>query len=69
MFSKDDLEEASEDDIIAEILDPDADIIDLVWTEFVPLGINLIVNDKSGRVKVNDRFTQTILIALIDRQG
>jgi hypothetical protein len=26
----------------------------LVWNEFVPLGINLLLNDKSGRVKVVD---------------
>ena len=53
LISQDDLEEASEDDIIAAIPDPLADEIDLVWTEFLPLGINLVVNDKSGMVKVN----------------
>ena len=31
-----------------------ANEIDLVWTEFVPLGINLLLNDKSGFIKVVD---------------
>lgn len=50
----DDLEPADANSVIAAIQDPWADEIDLVWTEFVPLGINLVVNDKSGLVKVKD---------------
>jgi hypothetical protein len=51
--SKNDLEEADDNSIIAELPDPAADEIDLVWNEFVPLGINLIINDKSGFVRVS----------------
>ena len=41
-------------DIVASIDDPTANEIDLVWSEFVPLGINLLLNDKSGKIKVVD---------------
>ncbi len=51
-FAQDNLEKATENDIIAATPDPADSEIDLVWTEFVPLGINLILNDKSGKVKV-----------------
>ena len=44
----------NENDIVAVPPDPKGNEFDLVWTEFVPLGINLIMNDKSGRVKVVD---------------
>mmetsp|Transcript_12899 Transcript_12899/g.19346 ORF Transcript_12899/g.19346 Transcript_12899/m.19346 type:complete len:1397 (-) Transcript_12899:25-4215(-) len=49
-----DLDEVNENDIVASIEDPYANEIDLVWTEFVPLGINLLLSDKSGKVKVVD---------------
>jgi len=41
-LTMDDLVEASEDDIIAATLNENE--IDLVWTEFVPLGINLLTD-------------------------
>ena len=40
--------------VSATIFDPLANEIDLVWNEFVPLGINLLLNDKSGKIKVVD---------------
>lgn len=39
---------------MAIIDESNANEIDLVWTEFVPLGINLLLNDKSGFIKVVD---------------
>jgi hypothetical protein len=39
---------------VAIIDESNANEIDLVWTEFVPLGINLLLNDKSGFIKVVD---------------
>ena len=53
-LQKDGLNEVNKNDIVAVIADPRANEIDLVWNEFVPLGINLLLNDKSGKVKVVD---------------
>ena len=48
------LREVSKNDIVAMVEDPSANEIDLVWKEFLPLGINLVLNDKSGKIKVVD---------------
>ena len=53
-LSIDRLREVSKSDIVAMVEDPSANEIDLVWKEFLPLGINLVLNDKSGKIKVVD---------------
>lgn len=53
-LSIDSLREVSKNDIVAMVEDPTANEIDLVWKEFLPLGINLVLNDKSGKIKVVD---------------
>jgi len=62
------LDTVNESDIVAAINDPATNEIDLVWTEFVPLGINLLLSDKSGKIKVVDfpRGSQARKVA-IDR--
>lgn len=64
--TKDHLDTVNESDIVAAINDPTANEIDLVWTEFVPLGINLLLSDKSGKIKVVDfpRGSQARKVAL-----
>jgi len=53
-LSIDNLREVNKNDIVAMVEDPTANEIDLVWKEFLPLGINLVLNDKSGKIKVVD---------------
>lgn len=53
-LSIDSLREVNKNDIVAMVEDPTANEIDLVWKEFLPLGINLVLNDKSGKIKVVD---------------
>mmetsp|Transcript_32274 Transcript_32274/g.37632 ORF Transcript_32274/g.37632 Transcript_32274/m.37632 type:complete len:1352 (+) Transcript_32274:164-4219(+) len=53
-LTMDDLAEANEEDIITATPDPLANVVDLVWTEHIPLGINLIANEKGGRVRVQN---------------
>eukprot|EP00559_Dactyliosolen_fragilissimus_P006691 CAMPEP_0184869238 /NCGR_PEP_ID=MMETSP0580-20130426/33464_1 /TAXON_ID=1118495 /ORGANISM="Dactyliosolen fragilissimus" /LENGTH=1429 /DNA_ID=CAMNT_0027370603 /DNA_START=37 /DNA_END=4323 /DNA_ORIENTATION=+ len=65
-LTMDDLAEATEDDIIAAAPDPHANEIDLVWREFLPLGMNLLMNDESQQIKVADfpRGSQARKIAI-----
>lgn len=68
-LSIDSLQEVSKSDIMTFIDDPTANEVDLVWKEFLPLGINLVLNDKSGLIKVVDfpRGSQARKVC-IDRQ-
>ena len=65
-LTMDDLIVASKDDIIAASPDPYENEVDLVWNDFVPLGMNLLMNDKSGFVKVVDfpRGSQSRKVAI-----
>jgi len=52
-LSLDDLAEVSEEDLIEAIEETNNDI-ELVWREHLPLGMNLLMNDDSGLIKVVD---------------
>jgi len=64
-LNMDDLEEVSESDLIDATPDPRANEVELVWREHLPLGMNLLMNDDSGLIKVTDlpRGTQARLVA------
>jgi len=49
-----DLEIATKKDIVEASPEPDSDLIELVWRERLPLGMNLLLNDESGKLKVVD---------------
>lgn len=49
-----DLEEAGQEDIVATVSEEDSNVIELVWRERLPLGMNLLLNDVSGNLKVVD---------------
>jgi hypothetical protein len=49
-----DLEEAGLEDIIAAKPVEISNLIELVWREQLPLGMNLLLNDESGQLKVVD---------------
>ena len=46
--------EADQQDIIEEQGAPDRTRIELVWRERLPLGMNLLMNDESGFLKIVD---------------
>lgn len=50
----DDLEELTESDLIDVEPDPYYNDIELVWREHLPLGLNILMNDESGQLKVVD---------------
>jgi len=49
-----DLEIATQKDIIEASPEPDNASIELVWRELLPLGMNLLLNDEGGQLKVVD---------------
>lgn len=49
-----DLEEAGLEDIVAAKPVEKSNLIELVWRERLPLGMNLLLNDESGQLKVVD---------------
>ena len=49
-----DLAEVTETDVIDATPDPNDLVYDLVFRDQVPLGINLLLNDESGMVRVVD---------------
>lgn len=49
-----DLEVATEKDIVEATPEPDSALIELVWREHLPLGMNLLLNDESGQLKIVD---------------
>eukprot|EP00531_Pseudo-nitzschia_arenysensis_P016761 CAMPEP_0116154120 /NCGR_PEP_ID=MMETSP0329-20121206/21608_1 /TAXON_ID=697910 /ORGANISM="Pseudo-nitzschia arenysensis, Strain B593" /LENGTH=1498 /DNA_ID=CAMNT_0003651073 /DNA_START=118 /DNA_END=4614 /DNA_ORIENTATION=- len=49
-----DLEIATEDSIVEASPEPDSSLIELVWREHLPLGMNLLLNDESGQLKIVD---------------
>lgn len=49
-----DLEEASRKDIVAAEPEEETNLIELVWKDRIPLGMNLLLNDESGLLKVVD---------------
>ena len=49
-----DLEVATEKDIVEASPEPDSSLIELVWREQLPLGMNLLLNDESGQLKIVD---------------
>lgn len=51
---QEDLEETTQEDIVAEETIEETNIIELVWRERIPLGMNLLLNDESGLLKVVD---------------
>ena len=51
---QDELVEADDDVIIASQPDEDEGLVELVWRKNLPLGMNLLLNDDSGRLKVVD---------------
>jgi len=53
-LNMDDLAEISETDILEDEPDEHENEVELVWREHLPLGINLLLNDASGFVKVAD---------------
>ena len=48
------LEIATEKDVVAAAPPEDINHIELVWREQIPLGMNLLLNDESGQLKVVD---------------
>mmetsp|Transcript_2334 Transcript_2334/g.3420 ORF Transcript_2334/g.3420 Transcript_2334/m.3420 type:complete len:597 (-) Transcript_2334:1647-3437(-) len=50
----DELVETDADVITAHVPDEDDGVFELVWKERLPLGMNLLLNDASGRLKVVD---------------
>lgn len=53
-FSMEDLVEITEDDVTNIIPDEHENEVELVWREHLPLGMNLLMNDESGLLKVVD---------------
>lgn len=53
-YLKDDLTEISESDLVDAVPDKRANEVELVWREHLPLGLNLLMNDESGLLKVVD---------------
>jgi hypothetical protein len=51
---KDELVEADEDVIVSEVQSADIAFVELLWRERLPLGMNLLMNDDSGVLKVVD---------------
>jgi hypothetical protein len=51
---KDTLLEADDDVIVSETISVDHSFVELVWRERLPLGMNLLMNDDSGLLKVVD---------------
>lgn len=51
---QEDLHEAGLEDIIAAKPVEVSDLIELVWRDRIPLGMNLLLNDESGLLKVVD---------------
>mmetsp|Transcript_9313 Transcript_9313/g.25755 ORF Transcript_9313/g.25755 Transcript_9313/m.25755 type:complete len:1397 (-) Transcript_9313:48-4238(-) len=50
----DDLAEAGEDDVVMAQPEEKTNLVELVWRERLPLGMNLLMNDESGELKVVD---------------
>jgi len=50
----DELEVATHDDIVDSIPETESNLIELVWRERLPLGMNLLLNDESGKLKIVD---------------
>lgn len=50
----DDLVEAGEEVVVKEVEKADPSLFELVWRERLPLGMNLLMNDGSGQLKVVD---------------
>ncbi|KAL3944701.1 MAG: hypothetical protein SGBAC_001216 [Bacillariaceae sp.] len=48
------LEIATRDDIIEAMPEKETNLIELVWRERLPLGMNLLLNDESGKLKIVD---------------
>ncbi|CAJ1927844.1 unnamed protein product [Cylindrotheca closterium] len=48
------LEIATRDDIIEAIPEKETNLLELVWRERLPLGMNLLLNDESGKLKIVD---------------
>jgi len=46
--------EADENDVVAQEAEESRSLIELVWRERLPLGMNLLTNDESGQLKVVD---------------
>ena len=53
-ISQEGLEETSQDDIVAAAPVQKSNLVELVWREHIPLGMNLLLNDESGQLKVVD---------------
>jgi hypothetical protein len=51
---QDDLVEADDEVVIKETLPAKRSQVELVWRERLPLGMNLLMNDDSGLLKVVD---------------
>lgn len=49
-----DLAIATEKHIVEASPEPDSALIELVWREHLPLGMNLLLNDESGQLKIVD---------------
>eukprot|EP00934_Nitzschia_sp_Nitz4_P002390 Nitzschia sp. Nitz4//scaffold206_size41850//33575//38100//NITZ4_007428-RA/size41850-snap-gene-0.6-mRNA-1//-1//CDS//3329541583//2385//frame0 len=49
-----DLEEAGTEDIVSAEPVVETNLVELVWRERLPLGMNLLMNDESGQLKVVD---------------
>ena len=60
-----DLIEADDDVVVDEVEKSDPSLFELVWRERLPLGMNLLMNDGSGQLKVVDfpRGSQARLVA------
>jgi len=54
LFGQDELEEADHRHITTADSEDKENTIELVWRERLPLGLNLLLNDESGQVKVVD---------------
>lgn len=48
------LEIATHDDIVDAIPEEESNLVELVWRERLPLGMNLLLNDESGKLKIVD---------------
>jgi hypothetical protein len=51
---QDGLEEAGRKDIVAAKAEQEINLIELVWRDQIPLGMNLLLNDESGLLKAVD---------------
>jgi hypothetical protein len=51
---QEDLDEAGLEDIVAAAPVKESNFIELVWRDRIPLGMNLLLNDESGKLKVVD---------------